>query len=41
MDGAEHVSTDAVVKLPPGKFKKCLKVKETTLLKSGNEEFKL
>jgi hypothetical protein len=41
MDRAEHVSTDAVVKAPAGKFKKCLKVKETTPLEPGNEEFKL
>lgn len=37
MDRAENVSTDAVVKTPAGKFKRCLKAKETTPLKAGTE----
>lgn len=41
MDRAEHVTTSAVVKAPAGKFKNCLKVKETTPLEPDNEEFKL
>lgn len=40
MDRAENVSTNEVVKAPAGKFKHCLKVKETSPLEPGNVEYK-
>ncbi len=40
LDRAEIVSLDAVVQTPLGRFKNCLKTRETTLLDPGAAEFK-
>jgi len=41
LDRAEHVSMNEKAKTPAGSFNNCLKVKETTSLERGVEEFKL
>ena len=40
MDRAEIVSQTETVKTPAGEFKNCLKIKETTPLEPGHDEFK-
>jgi hypothetical protein len=40
MDRAEIVDLRETVKTPAGEFKNCLKVKETTPLEPGNQEYK-
>ena len=40
MDRAEIVSQTESVKTPAGEFKNCLKIKETTPLEPGHDEFK-